>query len=476
MKNSKLVKVLSSFSNIEMKHLGQMVRSPYFNTKDEVSGLFEILRSAHPEFRPESVDKESVFEKLFPEAEFNSQLLRDTARQLVKLCERLLMDLPKNQGYTDHLRLIYGYSDRGLYKEALKEIERSSNKLSKDVSGDSHLYYVLGWIKNEENFVSQRMNQGFEPKTYHSDFIADALKLKEASLIIDACNSYQVLFNNRSIYGRAFDEQPFKDILLPHQKSIDNFPFGVRMKFQLFKMLLTDEFSDFQLLKSDFFNNLDKLAHYSKRNYLANLENYCKRKIVQGSDDFLEEEFNLYQLEIENDLIIFYNDQVDNRHFLSMVQCAMELGKTEWVKKLISSFKDRLIPEAKESLLAFSNALIHFHEGDHRKALRTLSASEYTTYYQKLETRILRLRIYFEMDAFDQLDSLMDSTRHFVAQTEHLPEERRQQTLNFVSILGRLSKQRSDHSESVPENLISQINTTTPLIHRSWLIGKCNKK
>jgi len=50
MKNSQLIKLLKTFSLKEIKKFGELISSPYFNTNRNVIKLYEIIRTAYPDF------------------------------------------------------------------------------------------------------------------------------------------------------------------------------------------------------------------------------------------------------------------------------------------------------------------------------------------------------------------------------------------------------------------------------------------
>lgn len=125
MKKSKLIVLLSALSEEELKQFYKFVRSPYFTNSEDVIRLFLQLRKYYPEFETKKVQKEFVFNKLFPEEQYIDIKMRNLMRKLTRIVEDYLLHLDtRKEDFKRRRRLTEIYGRRNVYsyfeRETLK--------------------------------------------------------------------------------------------------------------------------------------------------------------------------------------------------------------------------------------------------------------------------------------------------------------------------------------------------------------------
>ena len=86
MKGSKLLKLISSFDSDELKRLHAFIHSPYFNNGQQapdLQRLFQLIYENAPNFDTAALEKDNIYTRLYPDAEF-------VKGKLDKLMSRLL--------------------------------------------------------------------------------------------------------------------------------------------------------------------------------------------------------------------------------------------------------------------------------------------------------------------------------------------------------------------------------------------------
>ena len=66
MKNSKLLELLRALDGPEFRQFCDFVGSPYFNKNEDLCRLAMHLEALAPDFHPEKIKKEQIFQHLFP--------------------------------------------------------------------------------------------------------------------------------------------------------------------------------------------------------------------------------------------------------------------------------------------------------------------------------------------------------------------------------------------------------------------------
>ncbi|HQY20177.1 MAG TPA: hypothetical protein PLX80_04950, partial [Ignavibacteria bacterium] len=90
MYGNNLTELLRTFSVNETKEFREFLNSSYFNKRQAVNNLYDIIIKFHPEFDNESLSKQIIFEKLFPGKKYNDTSLRVLTHYLTDLAQKYL--------------------------------------------------------------------------------------------------------------------------------------------------------------------------------------------------------------------------------------------------------------------------------------------------------------------------------------------------------------------------------------------------
>ncbi len=154
MKNTKLVSLLSTFSTTEIKQFRDFVRSPFFNTNENVIKLNEVLRKHHPDYNAKSFTEEKIFSEVFGPGKFDYFKIKNISSDLYNLGLEYLKQVtnPATKFIPDYnlivqLRLRKLFS---LHKKMVKSIEESFKKIEYK---DSPFLYDNYLLTVESQFV-----------------------------------------------------------------------------------------------------------------------------------------------------------------------------------------------------------------------------------------------------------------------------------------------------------------------------------
>jgi hypothetical protein len=133
MENTRLLQLLRTFSDAELRALKKFVRSPYFNQRREVTDLLDFLEKPLKNKRP-APEKERAFAAVFGKDQFDDHRIRMAMSFLFQLASQFL-SVQDFVGDTSQLRLrqagllrqrkLQGHAQQTLMESATALMNRS---------------------------------------------------------------------------------------------------------------------------------------------------------------------------------------------------------------------------------------------------------------------------------------------------------------------------------------------------------------
>ena len=90
MLGSQLLQIIKSLDKRDMRELNKVVRSPYFNQREDVILLFDWIDKSLNSKLPD-LSKEKVFSEIFPDKKYNDVLMRQMMSYLYKIIQKYLI-------------------------------------------------------------------------------------------------------------------------------------------------------------------------------------------------------------------------------------------------------------------------------------------------------------------------------------------------------------------------------------------------
>jgi len=463
---------------MEMKHLGLMTISPYFNRKPEVTELFELINKHHPKFESEELERKAVYSKLFPKAKYDDQRFRDLMKSLAKLTEEILIRPKRAEVDENSLNLVRAYFERGQLEIGLRTCERFLKTLDKVKERDKHHFQLKVSLTELRDYLLFRMQDGYgmEMAKVQMSLELELLKQKSTGFILDVHDSYHIMRSAKSVFGFEFDEEQFERILHPFLDERTELLMEAQVALSLFTMNHNETDADFEATKKLLFRQYERLTNEFIEMLSLNLQNFCHRRADEGVETYLRELFQLYDWETKHGHVADTVDgKIKGQHFMTAVSTGLKVGELKWVDNFIQKYGPRLTGSNANDVASYCKALQAFYHGKFKECRSILGNLDYGTYHQKLQMRLLELRLYYELKDFELLESKIDSTRHFLSDTEFIPEHRLPLYLNFIRFVQQLITIRIGGAKSSVGKLKKEISKCVQVEHRDWLLQKCDE-
>ena len=137
---------------------------------------------------------------------------------------------------------------------------------------------------------------------------------------------------------------------------------------------------------------------------------------VQGFDS---ESFELYK-EMLAQKIILDKGKISPWHFKNIVFYATKLGEFDWATNFIEEFSSRLTVDHHGNALSYTRGVLEFYKQNYNQAEIHFNEllNDFVDPYYGSDTRVWLLKIFFETGNTIGLESLIDSFRMYLNQSQ----------------------------------------------------------
>ncbi|MEO8666263.1 MAG: hypothetical protein ABI462_12290 [Ignavibacteria bacterium] len=472
MQNTKIVKLIKSLNQYEIRAFKDFVHSPFFNKNKNVSKLFDELKKFYPKFTGNDLSEESIYKKIFPGEKFDYFKLKNAVSDLFKLSKEFLsFTRIKLKGRLKEKFLLEELRERNLdsifeqsYKSAVKQNEET---LVKDEN------YVLHKMDLTEEFISYNA-----PKRPNENLNLQQVKLDLFTKysIIRFLKSYNLMMHEEKQNNLKFDKRMFDEVLKYIEKSNFEDNPTLLVYYNIIMLEKNREDTHFYKLKSLREKYSDELNDYDRYMIFLHMNGYCTHIYnIHSRTDFFREQFEIVKEKNSRESTV--TSKLLYPDFLNEVKIAVRVNEFKWADEYIEKNKHKFQDE-KESTLNFCYGLINYKKGNYEEALSSFSKTYFPNFIIKLQVKILQLQIYFEMGYYEQAISMIDTFRHYLKREETIKEDFKISFYEFLRLTNDLIKLESGYYEKdnrfYVEKLKSEISnmTSNQFGIRLWLSEK----
>ncbi|MBX7041422.1 MAG: hypothetical protein K1X85_00845 [Ignavibacteria bacterium] len=487
MKNTKLVEILMTFSEDEMKDLKKFVESPYHRKRD-LGDLFNVLRQFHPGFDDAKLTNEYVFSRLFPGKKFGDRksdsLLKTLTSELFSLCKEFLIQLGlrEKENYRTYF-LLGQLRKRKLLPEFMREAGPALEFIEKD-TGNNFDLIEKSYLCSA--FVEYYIDTNEFDKCYemiirqHENVLASALisMLRFSSQQTAAEDGYNLTTRKnlnqslmKHIDAESFIEElrhdgsryaPYMEINytghLVHTSKQNDRSLFFRMK------KLLDE-SRGILSKQEMYIFYSMTAAYGNKIFSGANETRHRDKVLE-----------LYKIMINEDAYKFSpEDHFQIGLFRSMLISSRVAGDFEWMKMLIDNYLKELHPKYADNMRSYAMGQYYFGIREYGKALESLAVLRSDYFLYKKDLKNLQFRIYYSLGYIEEAYSVLESLKKYLSGTEDLSPDMRKISNNFVKFAGELLKVRDKGSRKDAEYVKAKILAEPETESADWIIEKLDE-
>jgi len=468
MENSHLVAIMRTFSAKEIRGLRKWLNSPAHNQRDDVVQLFEYLAAGTHLTEEKFLRKERVLSKIFPGEPFDDAKLRQTMHFLLKAIEEFLIyEELRGDDIRSQMALSTVYRKRKLDK-AFQKTFRSVETLQDNAPYRDEHYLRNEYLLQLEKYTFQEGKKRTAEMNLQE--VSDAL---DTTFLADKLRQSCLMIAHQAVYKASYKIGLLEEVLqYAKQSELMKQP-AIAIYYNGY-MAFTHEGNTnyFQSLRQEIQNHLHLFSHSEIRDIFLMAINYCIRKMNAGEAAFVREAFELYRSGIEEGILI-ENGVISRFTFLNVIRIALRLGEFAWVESFIPGYKQYLLPNFQDTIVHYSKAKLLFEKKDYKAAMQLLVQVEYDDILLTLNAKSMLLKIFYENDDQDPLESLLGSMRSYINRKEVIGYHKTnyQNIIRYTKKLIRVNPYDAAQKSKLKEEILA----ANPLTEKSWLLEQLEK-
>lgn len=476
MNNTKLVKLLKTFSKKEINRFGDFVNSPFYNKNQNVIRLCDTVMDYYPEFNSADFTEEIIFSKLFAGEKFSYFKIKNIISDLYQLSISFLgicaYEKKGTDMYTEILNELHERKLESLYIQKEKQIKDNLGKIKKKDELYYYLTYQLAKI-NTSHFKFEKSGYSFDLIQKESDSF---FEYSLAGLL----RSYSKMLTNSNHGNVKFDLNMFKHVWDFVNSDTAELNPSCMIYRQIIKLELTKSetcYRELLDLKNKYLQFLpDEDIYY----ILLVLNSYTVYRLRNGDEKFYKDRY-AYLKEIFERKFIPDND-IMYVNFISTFTSACMAEDLKWAEEFLNRYQKGISPAGKKSdTVNFCKAFLNYKLKNYNKALEFFAKTNFRLFLMKVMVKSYTLRIYYEQKMWDQAFSAIDAFRHYLKKEKLISEDQKSAQYEFMINLSELIKIRIENYGNGKNEklhmLQKQINgmKSNPLGSKNWLLEKAGK-
>lgn len=463
MKQSKLIEVISLLSPEELAWFKKFLLSKMFNNNDQLVILFNHVRKQLNARRPD-FSKQKAYYVVFGSRNYDNAVMLHTISYLFKALERFLAF---NELYSDphaeSLALCRAYRKRNAPKFLTSTLNRTKKQLQKSQKRDidHHLscfrlemesYLTQGIVIRSDLTNLQEINDQLDI-TYFSQ------KLRQCCFMVSHQNVYHAKFEI------GMNQNVIQEV---EQKQLYNIP-AIGLYYYSYKAQLDSEsVSAFKQLQKQLVKYSGLFQPFEIGQCYLLAINIGIGLLNKGSDQLLNDTFELYTKGIESKVLIF-NNRLSPFTYKNIIAIALRMKKFDWLSQFIIEYKELLDPRYQEVYYNWGLANIYYIQNKYEDALKLLLMNTSNDdLFSVIDTKVLLVRIFFELNEIDSLDAQISSLRTFLRR-KNITGDKQLNYQNFIHTVNKLVR-LNHYDKNKKQLLLEEIENLQPLPVRYWFL------
>lgn len=460
---SLLQEAVSSLSPAEVREFGKFIRSPFFNTRQQLVDLFDRMTTAS------SLSKSGNFPSEIPSSEDQSSASSVEERlansALLALLEKYWMYCEKFED-TERakIRLAAHYRKRNLSKHfriTLREARQSRERRPWRHADYYHDLHLIEWEQYQYDTANRRtesLNLQDTSDLMDTAFIARKLRL--------AC----LARSHQAVY-KADYQMGLLDAVLQHVETSElrHIP-AVGLYFHCYHFLVDSQATaHFDSFKGMLLEHAGAFPSDELRTLFLLAINFGIKKINESAEGWLRTTLELYQSALALGLLL-ENQRLSRFAFNNIVAIALRVGELDWAEKFILDHKASLERQWREVTSSLNLARVAYARKDYPTALHNLQRSDYKDLLNNLIAKTLQLKIYYETDEYDLLDSHLASMSNFIRRHTAIGYHRTNYS-RIVYYTRQLMALNFRDAQAV-SSLRTRVETEEILTEKEWILAQ----
>ena len=468
MHKSKMIELLSFFSSKELGRFGEFLVSPFFNKDEEVVLFFKYIKPYGPEFTSNKLEKTYLLNNGIPGLTLTEKKLGYLMNYIIVHAESFIKLTHFSESRTEgNIHLLKKFNSWGadkFFEKTLNKIQ--SENVNQEYKDADHLLNQYLLASESTHYFDRQKVRSYDPSLQNASDYLDLFYISTKLKYL--CE----LMNRQQLVAAKYEMRLLEEIFAHvKDKKYEEFP-SVTIYYQILMLYLETEIEDHYFeLKKLIYNNIGAFTPTEARDILTYAQNYCITKANNGKQEFLHELFQLYKLSIEKKFILT-DGNISPWAFKNIVSVATRVEETNWAEVFIKENIQFVNTRFQENAYNYNYAYLLYSKKQYGEALMMLNSVEYTDVFYALDSRVLQIKLYYDMQEIPPLLSSLDSFRVYLRRNKIISEKMKTVYSNFIKYTDKAIRYANNKpklkqlGEELKENkLVADIN---------WLLLKLN--
>lgn len=466
---SKLIQLLSTFSNDEFKSFGKFVYSPFFYKDKAVIKLYNSLKVFYPEFNNENLSKESLFKAMYPPRTYSDSHMKYLMSELFSMGKEFLINIDQKRDiHGREIRLLKELNSRNtpkIFERQLVKFEGRINKYTIRSEEYFHNMYKLKELVSDFYSYKDRLSSKRETGKVIENIIN--------GFLLSLLDAYYELSNDAIMFSVNIDLGLLnfaEELMLKQKSGIDPV---VRIYYNILMLTLHKEehhYLNLLELKSKYLKRLDDSGKH--RTFEA-LGNYCIIQYQQGQFSYYRNAFNIFIDEIKHG-VRFSRKEFSEIFFTNKVEIASKIHEFKWAYDFIGNYKDRLNKYHRDDIVHLSYAIIEFEKKNYSVSIENLAKVNLQHPMLRFRIRNYTLMNYYELSYTEQAFSLVDAYRHMLTKDRKIEKSIKERYIASLALYQKLLEIKSG-KKKIDKDFIENEIRSKSVFMKAWLLEKAKE-
>ena len=446
------------------------------NTNENLVRFYQYLRKSAPKFSTRRIDRFKVYEYLFPKDSYKEIKLQQYMSDLVKLVERFwAYNSFCEDPVQEQLYIARTYQKRDLptyWQSSMQKAQQSLDISKLNIAAVDLHYNQLQLELAIHESIEAKQRRDFEPNLQN---------------VLSHLNTFY-LVNILQYYCKAMNYKRFKPIdyqvpiieeVLIHiaECQYEEVPIIIMYFYAIKTLVEPKNETHYKKLKDLLLKKSKQLHRKDAQNLFALARNYCIYQMNNRNVSYYYGIFNLYQIEIEQELIL-RDGQMPPSTFQNIVTTSLMLRKFDWLENFIFDFSDYVT----ESMFYLTLAKLRFYQQRYKESIKLIDKSNFAEILDKISARTILLQSYFELfllddesgDYEEKIENFLNSFGVFLNRHQEEIERHYEYYASLIYFLNKIMKLiwQDNETKTDIENLMLELKKTPKVKERKWITNK----
>ncbi len=474
---SKVLSILKTFSDEELKKFEDFLNSPFHNKNTKVVNLFTVLKRYHPAYENINLNKEQIFRQLYGNVKYVEVNIRNLLSDLNILTEDFIRYINFSKSDYYEKILIEEFHKRDINEELERKVMQFEKKIEMNDLKDERYYEDKIFLYGMKSFMGSDkiLLESHRPDEIKSKIIFFLITLMESffQLIIEEQRA-------KIVHDFSFLKHSLEYVKIRKNEFQDSPILQIYYYIALSFFDENDE-NNYKKVKQYFrlhYSSFDKL---DKKNIYSMMQTYCLKKKNQGNGFYDRELLNILMEMIKFDIVTYkHKGFISLNIYRNIVIHCVNHKETDILKNFILKYKNLIHPESRKSIVAYSNAHLNYVQKNYETALELCHKIDFSVLlvttqdnlYFKNDTKTLIAKCLYELGSFENIISGIDAHRHFLNNSRLIKDEMKKKYIIFLNTLTELIRIRLKYDPYKVTRLRQKLKNLKDIPSKEWLIEK----